>query len=352
MAIVQLFRKEKETGVLFEALSAEYRKKAHQAILYDVCLYALVEATGAIVVAGMIWYGGGRILEGTLTFGVLVAFLGYIHKFFSPLMDLSSKYTIMQSAMAALERIFSLLDEETDHALAGASGREPASGVAAVPFSGDGRDGLHGGKGPAIAFEEVDFSYDGQQEVLRGVSFRAEAGETIALVGATGAGKSSCLKLLCRLYDPQGGRITIDGVDIRETPARDLRRRIGMVMQDVFLFSGDIYRNIRLGDELIDEDLTTGAGFRAHCCFLSPRSFARPVQFLIGRQVMRWDRRREGAPVHTPIVQDGHPMAIRSRDFQPFSTSGSPAATNTTDTSPTLARRNSISAMLRVPVIM
>jgi ATP-binding cassette subfamily B multidrug efflux pump len=259
MAIVQLFRKEKETGVLFEALSGEYRKKAHQAILYDVCLYALVEATGAIVVAGMIWYGGGRILEGTLTFGVLVAFLGYIHKFFSPLMDLSSKYTIMQSAMAALERIFSLLDEETDHALAGASGREPASGVAAVPFSGDGSDGLHGGKGPAIAFEEVDFSYDGQQEVLRGVSFRAEAGETIALVGATGAGKSSCLKLLCRLYDPQGGRITIDGVDIRETPARDLRRRIGMVMQDVFLFSGDIYRNIRLGDELIDEETVRAA---------------------------------------------------------------------------------------------
>ena len=256
MAIVQLFRKEKETGALFDELSGEYRRQAHQAILYDVILYALVEATGAIMVAGIIWYGGGRILEGVLTFGVLVAFLGYIHKFFSPLMDLSSKYTIMQAAMTALERIFNLLDEETDPALVGALGQASdfRAAVGPAPGSGDVSKGLSGGQAPAIVFEDVGFSYDGRQEVLSGVSFRAEPGETIALVGATGAGKSSCLKLLCRLYDPQLGRITMDGTDIREIPARDLRRRIGMVMQDIFLFSGDIYRNIRLGDESIDDE--------------------------------------------------------------------------------------------------
>ena len=249
MSIVQLFRKEKETSRLFEGLSAEYRWRAHQAILYDVSLYALVEATGAVMVASIIWYGGGRILEGTLTFGVLVAFLGYIQKFFAPLMDISSKYTIMQAAMAALERIFNLLDENPDPALAATAGKashEKALGVASPA--------ARNGKGPAIVFEGVGFSYDGKQEVLSGVSFRAEPGETVALVGATGAGKSSCLKLLCRLYDVQEGRITLDGVDVREIPVRELRKRVGMAMQDIFLFSGDIYRNIRLGDESIDDE--------------------------------------------------------------------------------------------------
>ncbi|MFQ5915083.1 MAG: ABC transporter ATP-binding protein [Nitrospinota bacterium] len=248
VAIVQLFRKEEETSRLFEGLAGEYRRRAHQAILFDVSLYAVVEATESVMVAAIIWYAGGRILEGVLTFGVLVAFLGYIQKFFSPLMDLSSKYTIMQAAMAALERIFNLLDEPTDPALARARKTSPGfkpPGPPAVP-----RDG----QGPAIAFEGVGFSYDGGQEVLKGISFRAEAGETVALVGATGAGKSTCLKLLGRLYDVREGRITLNGVDIRQIPARELRRGIGMVLQDVFLFSGDISRNIRLGDESIDDE--------------------------------------------------------------------------------------------------
>ncbi|MBI2880644.1 MAG: ABC transporter ATP-binding protein [Candidatus Tectomicrobia bacterium] len=242
MAVVQLFRKEGETGRLFEGLSGEYRRRAHQAILYDVSLYALVEATESIMVALIIWHAGGRILEGMLTLGVLVAFLGYIQKFFSPLMDLSSKYTIMQSAMTALERIFGLLDEKADPALLG-TGRGAPGGSAG-----------RAERGPAIAFEGVGFSYGGEPEVLRGVSFRAGPGETVALVGATGAGKSTCLKLLCRLYEAGRGRITLDGVDIREIPAREVRRRVGMVLQDVFLFSGDIRRNIRLGDESIDDE--------------------------------------------------------------------------------------------------
>jgi ATP-binding cassette subfamily B protein len=247
MAIVQLFRKEEETGKLFEGLSGEYRRQAHQAILYDVSLYALVEATGAVMVATVLWYAGGRILQDALTFGVLVAFLGYIHKFFAPLMDLSSKYTIMQSAMAALERIFQLLDEDPDPALAAVGGSLHPKGGLHASASRD-------GKGPAIAFEEVDFAYGSGPDVLKGVSFRADPGETIALVGATGAGKSSCLKLLCRLYDVRRGRILVDGMDIGEISAREVRGRIGMVMQDVFLFAGDIYRNIRLGDETIDDE--------------------------------------------------------------------------------------------------
>ncbi|MFQ5693397.1 MAG: ABC transporter transmembrane domain-containing protein, partial [Nitrospinota bacterium] len=189
MAVVQLFRKEEETARIFEELAGDYRRRAHQAILYDVSLYALVEATGSVMVAAIIWYGGGSILEGTLTFGVLVAFLGYIQKFFAPLMDLSSKYTIMQSAMAALERIFHLLDEKPAPSLLEGGGRPVRA--AALPASA----GERNGRGPAIAFEGVEFSYDGEKDALRGVSFEAGPGETVALVGATGAGKSTCLKL-------------------------------------------------------------------------------------------------------------------------------------------------------------
>ncbi len=254
MTVVQLFRKEEASNRLFDGLADEYREQAHHAILYDVSLYAVVEATGAVVVAGLIWYGGGEILEGALTFGVLVAFLGYIQKFFSPLMDLSSKYTIMQSAMAALERIFNLLDEPVEPVLGGNTGADAipegsASAVSVLP-----KEPTPEGKGPAISFEDVSFSYDGNQPVLEGVSFRADPGETVALVGATGAGKSTCLKLLCRLYELEQGRITLDGEDLREIPSRRLRSRIGMVMQDVFLFTGDIDRNIRLGDGFIEEE--------------------------------------------------------------------------------------------------
>lgn len=258
MTVVQLFRKEEASNRLFDGLADEYREQAHHAILYDVSLYAVVEATGAVVVAGLIWYGGGEILEGALTFGVLVAFLSYIQKFFSPLMDLSSKYTIMQSAMAALERIFNLLDEPADpmlgrntgtHAIHDALPGGSASAMSVLP-----KELAPEGKGPAISFEDVSFSYDGNQPVLEGVSFRADPGETVALVGATGAGKSTCLKLLCRLYEFKQGRITLDGEDLREIPSRRLRSRIGMVMQDVFLFTGDIDRNIRLGDGFIEEE--------------------------------------------------------------------------------------------------
>ncbi len=237
--VVQLFRKEEETYRDFEGLNRGYRGQCLRSIIFDGGLFALVEVAGAIMVAVILFYGGGEIIRGAVTFGVLVAFIEYIAKFFAPLMDLSAKYTIMQAAMAALERIFGLLDEPPDPALAGDTKKTQAS---------DGKSG--------ISFEGVWFSYDGKEDVLRDVSFHVGPGETVALVGATGAGKSTLFKLLSRLYEIQRGRILLDGVDIRGIPAQKLRRRIGLAMQDIFLFSGDVARNIRLGDEsLSDKDL-------------------------------------------------------------------------------------------------
>ncbi len=262
MAVVQLFRKEAESNQRFEGLADEYRQQAHYAILYDVSLYAVVESTGSIVIAGLIWYGGGGILEGALTFGVLVAFLSYIQKFFAPLMDLSSKYTIMQSAMAALERIFDLIDGPIDPMVETVAGNRTFAESSSSPLKTflaeeeklDNLSLTGIDSGPIISFENVCFSYDGEQPVLQKVSFRVDPGETVALVGATGSGKSTCLKLLCGLYDLKQGRITMGGKDIRDIPVGLLRSRMGMVMQDVFLFSGDIDRNIRLRDEFIDEE--------------------------------------------------------------------------------------------------
>jgi ATP-binding cassette, subfamily B, multidrug efflux pump len=191
--------------------------------------FPAVEVLTAVAMALLLWYGGLRVLDSTLTVGVLAAFIQYTRRFFQPLQDLSEKFNLLQSAMASSERIFALLDEPV-------MVREPDAPVALPrPVRG------------AVRFENVWFRYSPTGPwVLRDVSFSASPGQTIALVGHTGAGKTTIVSLLLRFYDPERGRITVDGVDIRQLSTADLRSIIGFVQQDLFLFTGDIQHNLTL----------------------------------------------------------------------------------------------------------
>ena len=240
--VVQAFAQESRVDGEFDAINVDYRRANARAITADAALYSIVEAVGAIAVAGLLWHGGNRIAGGTLTFGVLVAFVEYLGKFFAPIRDLSTKYTVMQQAMAAAERVFTLLDTVEPDA--------PRLSSPAPPPSA----------GPLIQLDHVTFGYRADRPVLDDVSLSIGAGETLAIVGATGAGKSTIIKLLPRLYDLQGGTIRIGGADVRTLEPRALRRRIVVVSQDVFMFSGTLRANIALGDDaLTDEQILTAA---------------------------------------------------------------------------------------------
>jgi ABC-type multidrug transport system fused ATPase/permease subunit len=230
--VVQLFRREEENGRRFREINkAHYAANMRQISVYAFFVpFVEILSTGATAL--LIWFGGGKVIQEAMSLGVLVAFLSYIRMFFQPIRDLSEKYNIMQSAMASLERIFGLLDEPEKIS-------PPLSPV---------RGEIKGN----IEFQRVSFSYNGEDRVLNEVSFSVREGETVAIVGATGAGKTSLLYLLERFYDPEEGKILVDGVDIRERKISDLRSNIGLVMQDTFLFAGDIEENIRLGDPIAD----------------------------------------------------------------------------------------------------
>lgn len=232
MSIIQLFAREEKTYREFEALNADHRDAYHLSNLYEAGLYSMVEAAGSVSVGLLLWYGGGQALQGAIGIGTLVAFKEYLHRFFVPLRDFSQKYTVMQSAMASAERIFELLDTPVEIA-------NPRSPQVPKPFRGE------------VVFDNVWFHYKAGDPVLKGVSFRVEPGEKVALVGATGSGKTTTIKLLNRLYEIQQGSIRVGGVDVREWDLRALRRHIGVVLQDVFLFSGDVRANLALGDSSI-----------------------------------------------------------------------------------------------------
>jgi ABC-type multidrug transport system fused ATPase/permease subunit len=231
--VVQLFRREEESGRRFQKINeGHYLANMKQIKIY--ALFApLIEILSSGAIGLLLWYGGGEVIRETISLGALVAFLSYIRMFFQPIRDLSEKYNILQSAMASLERIFSLLDQDEKIS-------EPLS-----PKKGE----IKGN----IEFREVSFSYNGGEKVLKEVSFSVHEGETVAIVGATGAGKTSLLHLLERFYEVKEGSILLDGIDIRERDVSHLRSQIGLVMQDTFLFAGDIEENIRLGDPKNDE---------------------------------------------------------------------------------------------------
>jgi ATP-binding cassette subfamily B protein len=239
MKVVQAFAQEPKVGHDFDVINVEYRRANSRAIAADASLYSIVEAVGSIAIAALLWYGGSRIVAGTLTVGVVVAFIEYLTKFFTPIRDLSTKYTVMQQAMAAAERVFTLLDtKEPDAPMAGAP--LPSASPPPLPT-------------PLIDVRACTFSYRPEQTVLSGVTLAISKGETVAIVGTTGAGKSTLVKLLPRLYDAQAGEIRIDGTDIRAMDPRELRRRIVVVSQDVFMFAGTLRSNIGLGDPTIDD---------------------------------------------------------------------------------------------------
>jgi ATP-binding cassette, subfamily B, multidrug efflux pump len=234
MVVLQLFNREARSYDEFEKINNAHMKAYKDSIMAYGLFYPAVELLGSIAVIVILYEGGLLHLQGAVTIGTLTAFLQYSQRFFRPIQDLSDKYNILQSAMASSERIFKLLD--TPVAI-----QDPAE---AKPLtSPQGR----------VEFRDVGFAYDGQHRVVEGVSFSIEPGEKVAMVGHTGAGKTTLTSLLLRFYDVSGGKILFDGVDIRELRLRDLRRNFGMVLQDPFLFSGTIASNIRLGTHSITD---------------------------------------------------------------------------------------------------
>jgi ATP-binding cassette subfamily B multidrug efflux pump len=227
MAVIQLFAREAHERRQFERLNQDYRRALFGSTIFEASLYAIVEALGSVALALLVWYGGGRILDGALTFGVLVAFIQYTNRFFLPIRDLGAKYTVMQSAMASAERIFGLLD------------RAPAIVTPPAPRAPEIADGR-------AAFEGVWFAYEDERWVLADCSLTVAPGEHVALVGTTGEGKSTCVRLLNRTWDVRRGRVLVDGVDVRDWDLARLRRHVGIIFQDPVLFTGTVEANLAL----------------------------------------------------------------------------------------------------------
>jgi ATP-binding cassette subfamily B protein len=240
MATVQLFRREARDFEEFDRIDRTYRDANVQSIFFYAVFYPLIELISALAAALIIWVGGGWVLAGALTLGSLVASLQYSSRFFRPISDMSEKFNVLQGAMASSERIFQLLDTPIE--IVSGFGIRDSGFEKQRPTRTIGR----------IAFDNVTFAYVPGEPVLRNVSFHVDPGQRVAIVGATGSGKTTIVSLLLRFYDVQGGRITIDGVDIREMDLHQLRSLFGLVLQDVHLFSGTIGGNVRLGNDAID----------------------------------------------------------------------------------------------------
>jgi ATP-binding cassette subfamily B multidrug efflux pump len=248
MPVVQLFGREARAYGEFVAINDAHRVANVRSIFYYAVFFPGIELITAVGLGLLIWVGGGRVIAGVTSVGALIAFLQYAQRFYQPLSDLSEKYNILQAAMASAERVFRVLD--TPATLAA-----PAAAYApAAPAAVAGR----------VEFDQVRFSYNPGEPVLKGVSFRVEPGRTLAVVGHTGAGKSTLANLLLRFYDVDSGAVRVDGVDVRQWDLARLRRGIAMVLQDVFLFSGSIGANIRLGEEAIDGERMRWAAREVH----------------------------------------------------------------------------------------
>jgi ABC-type multidrug transport system fused ATPase/permease subunit len=259
--VIQLFNRELAAARQFDVANRDLLQSHLLGGLYFAMFWPLVGIASAMTIAAIVWYGGSQVIDGLLSVGGLVAFIYYVDRFFQPIRDLSEKYNIMQQAMASSERIFMILDERPVV-------RDTAHPEAIGRVRGE------------IEFRDVWFAYEPNNWVLRGVSFHIRAGEKVAIVGATGAGKTSIISLLSRFYDVQKGQVLVDGHDVRDLPQADLRRQVGVVLQDPFLFTGSIASNIRLKDARIsDADIREAARYVHADEFISrlPEGYATPV---------------------------------------------------------------------------
>lgn len=235
ITIVQYFGKEKRTIDEFEIINRDHTNQNIRSVFYYAVFFPIVELIGAISAGLIIWYGGGQVVQNTVSVGVIISFIQFTEMFFRPIRDLSEKYNILQTAMASSERIFALLDE--------------------IPEDNSGTDKINSGRfRGGIEFKNVWFAYNNENYVLKNVSFRINEGEKVAFVGATGAGKTTIINLLSRFYEINKGEILIDGKNIKEYSRNELRSNIATVLQDVFLFSGTIKSNIDLGNDLITDE--------------------------------------------------------------------------------------------------
>ena len=232
MGTVQVFNRSEENFKRFDTINKTNWHQQLKSLTYYAIYFPVIEIFLAVAIGIIIWYGGGEAIKGAVQLGVLVAFIQYVQRFFQPIKDLSQKYNVLQSAMASSERIFNLMDTPEDIP-------NPPDPVILEEVKGE------------IEFRDVWFSYNSEDPVLKGINFHLKPGESVAIVGATGAGKTSIINLIGRFYDIQKGRILIDGIDIRSMDKFYLRKQIGMVLQDAFLFAGDIEDNIRLRESRI-----------------------------------------------------------------------------------------------------
>src|SRR5438309_2300163 len=270
MVVLQLFNREQRAFAKFSDVNASHMDAFKDAIMAHAVYYPVVEILSSIAIACVIWFGGNDVIRGATTIGILAAFIQYAQRFFRPIQDFSEKYNILQSAMASSERIFKLLDTPVE--ITSPAVTKKPEGPGRIEFdhvwfayrnipidTGDGKNG----KGPLAAEERTPHATKPLLEpdwVLRDVSFVIEPGETVAIVGHTGAGKTTIISLLMRFYDVQKGAVKIDGVNVKDMDLADLRRRFGVVLQDPFLFTGTIEGNIRLGTASItDQDVQQAA---------------------------------------------------------------------------------------------
>jgi ATP-binding cassette, subfamily B, multidrug efflux pump len=249
--IVQLFRREQYNSEMYRSINELYRIEVDKTIFHDSAVSATLEWIALVAIAAVLWAGGIFVLQDTMTFGALSAFILYAQRLFNPLRQFADKFTMFQSGFTAIERITELLNEPIeirDKVISMAEGHRTL--ITATESNA---------KSGEIRFENVWFGYKPDEYVIKNLDFTIKPGEKVALVGPTGAGKSSIIRLLCRLYEPSKGRILVDGIDIKDIPQADLRRYIGVILQESFLFAGDIKRNITLGDNYSLEEVQQAA---------------------------------------------------------------------------------------------